>query len=72
MEARTVTRTQLQEMSDRDLVEHARRWAAPGAHAVINIKTVSDLTTVVAELANRLDDRYPFNPNPEPETETAS
>lgn len=67
-----MTRTQLQQMSDRDLIEHARRWASPGAHAVISIKTVSDLTTVVTELANRLDDRYPFNANPEPETETAT
>lgn len=56
-----MTRTQLQEMSDRDLVEYARSSKAtmyPGL--------------LLLELANRLDDRYPFNPNPEPETETTA
>lgn len=50
-----MTRTQLTEMTDRDLIEHVRRVATPH-------ETTGDL---LLELANRLDDVYPFNPEPE-------
>ena len=47
-----MTRTQLQEMSDRDLVEYTRREG----HTLFTQETAD----LFAELANRLDDRYPF------------
>lgn len=56
-----MTRTQLQEMSDRDLVSFTRRRGVSTSGP--------EKRMIIEELANRLDDRYPFNP--EPTTETA-
>lgn len=55
-----VTRTQLQEMSDQELVDHARGQSR-------KIFT-NGLPLLTEELANRLDDRYPFNSEPQEET----
>lgn len=57
-----MTRTQLQEMSDRDLVAYARKTLA-------NPPRSRYTDSICEELANRLDDRYPFNPETQPETE---
>lgn len=59
-----MTRTQLQEMSDRELVDFAFKR---GDQLNLAVRTRRDL---IHELACRLDDRYPFNPEPTPETET--
>lgn len=49
-----LTATQFQEMSDRDLVSFARSTKATAYPGLL-----------LLELANRLDDRYPFSTAPE-------
>jgi len=55
-----VTRTQLQAMSTRELIEHCRRIACPH-------ETTGDL---LLELASRLNDEYAFISHPQPSPET--
>lgn len=56
-----MTRTQLRAMTDRELVEYARRFDID-----LLQREYFTLAKVLEALTNRLDDRYPFNPEPTP------
>ena len=55
-----MTLTQLKAMSNRELVIYARSFVKPG-------REETHRGALVTELANRLDDAYPFTSTPQPD-----